>query len=72
MGNVMAKTFDQFNANQKAIELVKTALESSSLKLGGPTGYHSAVGADASGKRDAEYLMSLINSLAENIGKLQH
>jgi hypothetical protein len=60
----MATTFNRAQASDRAIELVKAALESGVIKLNGPMG---AGGPESYAGNDAKYLAKLVNDLAENI-----
>ncbi len=53
--------FNKNLAHEKAIEIVKTALQSGAIKL------HTGERASSKHEVDAAYLNGLINSLAENL-----
>ncbi|WP_261938266.1 hypothetical protein [Pandoraea sp. NE5] len=56
--------YNEIDARANALALVKTALESKSITLGGPNS--GATYADA-GSHDAEYLATLIKTLADKL-----
>lgn len=56
------------NAKFQAIEIVKKALENNALTLCGPKGWQA--GHEESGRRDARYLIELIQEVAKGIDSL--
>lgn len=59
--------FNNHNAYTSAVAIVVAALESKSISLRGPT--HDVSESPGQAKVDAEYLNTLINSLAANLSK---
>ncbi|EON13141.1 hypothetical protein [Pandoraea sp. SD6-2] len=56
--------YDQIDARSNALALVKIALESKSIPLGG---FNSAATVADAGKQDAVYLATLIQTLADKL-----
>jgi hypothetical protein len=65
LGEKMA-LYDDIHARNHAVALVTKALESGSIKLGGPS---SGTTEEKAGEHDAQYLASLIHTLTKRLSE---